>query len=67
MDHVIDKKIDVYAVTEIWLRDEDTVALAALAPLGFSFKNVPRTDGRNGGWTGIFVRDSLNIAFSDSQ
>lgn len=67
MDHVIDKKIDVCAVTETWLRDEDTVALVALAPLGYSFRSAPRSDGRNGGGTGIFVRDSLNITLSESH
>ena len=30
VNHVIDKKIDVCAVPETWLRDEDTVSLVAL-------------------------------------
>ena len=67
MDHATDTKIDLCAVTETWLRAEDTVDLASLAPRGYSFRSAPRADGRNGGGTGIFVRDSLNIAFSESQ
>ena len=67
VDHATDTKIDLCAVTETWLRAEDTVDLVSLAPRGYSFRSAPRTDGRNGGGTGVFVRDSLNIAFSESQ
>ena len=43
------------------MRDDNTVALAALTPSRYSLRNVPRKDDQIGGGTGIFVQDSLNI------
>ena len=60
-DHVIDCKLDVCAVTETWLKKNDTVTLSALSPSGYIFKNIPRASDRTGGGTGILVRDNYNI------
>ena len=60
-DHVIDYKLDVCAVTETWLKKNDTVTLSALSPSGYIFKNIPRASDRTGGGTGILVRDNYNI------
>ena len=38
MDHITGNKIDVCTVTETWLRDEDSVVLAALSPQGLCIK-----------------------------
>ena len=67
MHHVIGKKIDVWTVTETWLRDEDSVALAVLSSQGYSFRNVSREADRRGGGTGILVRDDIKIRMVNGE
>jgi exonuclease III len=63
IDHIIENKIDICVVTETWLKDDDSVALAALSSHGYSFRNIPRTGERTGGGTGIMVRENFKIGF----
>ena len=65
LHHVLDSRLDVCTVTEIWLNDHDTVSLASLSPSGFNFKNFPRPSERNGGGTGVFYNLSLDLSFFD--
>lgn len=61
IDHVINKKIDICVVTETWLRNDDSVALIALSPQGYSSKNVPRRLERTGCGTGILFLERFKI------
>ena len=53
------ESFDVCVVTETWLKDNDSVPLAALTPTGFSFRKVNRHSGSSGGGTGVLFRDSF--------
>ena len=65
IDHVIGESIDVCVVTETWLKDNDSVTLAALTPTGFSFCNVNRHSGSSGGGTGVIFRNSFKVWGAD--
>ena len=67
LHHVLDSRLDVCAVTETWLNEQDTVSLASLSPLGFNFKNFPRPSERNGGVTGVFYNLSLDLSFPNGR
>ena len=64
---MIDSEIDIYVVTETWLRERDAVVLSALIPPGYSFKNVPRTPERTGGETGIMLRDKFKLTLVEGK
>ena len=64
---MIDSEIDIYVVTETWLRERDAVVLSALTPPGYSFKNVPRTPERTGGETGIMLRDKFKLTLVEGK
>ena len=61
IDHVIGESIDVCVVTKTWLKNNDSVTLAALTPTGFSFRNVNRQSASSGGGTGVIFRDSFKV------
>ena len=53
-DLIVSKSLDILAVTETWLRANDTSAfLSDLTPPGFSFLHVPR-HGRPGDGVGLY-------------
>ena len=61
-DLIVSKSLDILAVTETWLRANDTSAfLSDLTPPGFSFLHVPR-HGRPGGGVGLFISDALSFS-----
>ena len=39
VDHVVNFNIDMYVVTETWLKDVDSVTMASLSPNGYCFQN----------------------------
>ena len=41
VSHILDNKIDLCIVTETWLKEIDTVSIAALCPPGYFFKSFP--------------------------
>ena len=45
VDHVVNSNIDMCVVTETWLKDADSVTIAALSPDGYCFQNSPRSGG----------------------
>ena len=60
-DLMVSKSFDILAVTETWLRANDTSAfLSDLTPPGFSFLHVPR-HGRPRGGFGLFISDALSF------
>ena len=48
-EHVIDNELDIFALTETWLRKNDTMDVSDLCPDGYSFINCPRSSGKGGG------------------
>ena len=52
-------------VTETWLKEADTVSIAALSPPGYLFKNFPRQSNRPGGGTGIMFNANFNVTLND--
>ncbi|XP_064653237.1 uncharacterized protein LOC135503563 [Lineus longissimus] len=48
------------AITETWLKYNDSVTVRALSPDGYCFLNVPRPGERQGGGTGLMFRSSIN-------
>lgn len=66
-DHVINGKLDICLVTETWIKNDDSVTLAALSPQGYMFRNVPRHSERTGGGTGIILRENFKINFIEGN
>ncbi|XP_046564906.1 uncharacterized protein LOC124273676 [Haliotis rubra] len=57
---VLDNKLDILAITETWLRDDDSdnLAVGKLTPPGYKFVQVSRKHKRGGG-VGIVYNDKL--------
>ena len=59
-EYVTYKNIDIVAVTETWLKHDETKStIADISPPGYSFFHEPRADQRAGGGVGILVSDQL--------
>lgn len=60
-DLVVDKNIDILAITETWLRPSgDEICIGDLCPTGYGFLHVPRIDSVGGG-VGLLFKESLRI------
>ena len=58
--YVTSKNLDIVAVTETWLKHDETKStIADISPPGYSFFHEPRADLRAGGGVGILVSDQL--------
>ena len=58
--YVTSKNLDIVAVTETWLKHDETKStIADISPPGFSFFHEPRADQRAGGGVGTLVSDQL--------
>jgi exonuclease III len=56
-DYIIDKDIDIIALTETWLSTDtasESDIITALVPQGYSFLHKPRQD-KNGSGTGFKI------------
>ena len=62
VSHILDNKIDLCIVTETWLKEIDTVSIAALCPPGYFFKSFPRQTDRPGGGTGAMFKTNFNVS-----
>ena len=59
-EYVISKNLDIVAVTETWLKHDETKStIADISPPGYSFFNESRADQRAGGGVGILVSDQF--------
>ncbi len=54
-------------VTETWLKDIDSVSIAALSPPGYFFKSFPRQSDRRGGGTGVMFSTCVNFKFINGE
>ena len=43
-DYICERKIDLCALTETWLRSDDDATRAEICPTGYKFLDQPRTD-----------------------
>ena len=61
-DYVVDKKIDIFALTETWLKPDDCsdYIIRDISPTGYAFVHTPRPDG-NGGGVGLLYRKNLKM------
>ena len=55
---IIDKKLDVLALTETWLNMYDTAKIKEMTPNTHTFIHIPRS-GKRGGGVGIFLQNSF--------
>ena len=58
--YIIERSIDLCAITETWLRPDDRVSLADITPPGYKALSKPRQDGRGGG-TALIHKDNITI------
>ena len=60
LEFVKDNNADLIAVTETWLRPEDTECfISSITPPGYKFTHVPRNIKKGGG-VGFFVKEDLS-------
>ena len=59
VDHVVNSNVDMCVVTETWLKDADSVTIAALSPDGYCFQNSPRENDRSGGGVGVMYKSII--------
>ena len=59
--YLLEKRIDVYAVTETWLKEDDEYGLCEIPPLGFKIISKPRCDGRQGGGIALIYKENYTI------
>lgn len=61
---MLENKIDILAISETWLRDGETAAVAELKPPGYQFHHMTRDDlqneDRRGGGVGFLVRAEID-------
>ena len=54
---IVDHNLDVCALTETWLVEDDTVTPGLIPPPGYAFLSSPRTSGPGGGVGVVFKKD----------
>lgn len=60
IDHLKDHDLDLLALTETWLKENDSVAAGNITPAGFSLISVPR-EHRRGGGVALLHKSSLHV------
>ena len=61
LEFVKDSNTDLIAVTETWLRPEDTEGfISSITPPGYKFTHVPR-NVKNRGVLGFFIKEDLSF------
>ena len=62
-EYVTSKNLDIVAVTETWLKHDETKStIADISPPGYLFVHEPRADQRTGEGVAILVSDQLKTA-----
>ena len=59
-DYVVERDIDILAVTETWLRDDDKFSVAEVCPMGYYFYHVSRKNSRGGG-VGLLLKKRIQV------
>ena len=56
-----DEKIDMCAITEIWLKPDDVIHPEEIVPPGYDILSKPRSDGRLGGGVALVYKSSITV------
>ena len=59
-DHIFDNDLDIVALTETWLSNEDnnnTHVITECSNHGYTLHHVPRNSGSTGGDVGVLIND----------
>ncbi len=60
VQYIIEHDIDVFIITETWLKTDDDMKIAELKPSGYAFEHVPR-ENRRGGGIAIVYKSSIRL------
>ena len=63
-DHIIDNNLDIVALTETWLSNEEVNnrrVVMECSTHGFTLHHVPRNSGRTGGGVGVLINDRVKL------
>ena len=60
-DMITDHKIDMFCLTETWLKPDDYIALNESVPQDYYYTHEPRLKGRGGGVAALY-RNSFSIS-----
>ena len=63
----MNSNIDICVFTETWLKDVDSVTIAALSPNGYCFQNSPRENDRSGGGVGVMYKSIMRTKLMDAN
>ena len=64
--YIIERSIDLCAITETWLRPDDWVSLADITPPGYKALSKPRQDGRGSG-IALIHKDNISMEFLTTE
>ena len=59
-DYAVDHDLDIFAMTETWLSDNDASSVGEVCPTGYYFHHVPRKNSRGGG-VGLLFKKRIKI------
>ena len=57
---IVQSHLDLFALTEIWIRDNDTLTETQICPSGYKAVSIPHP-GRTGGGIALIYHDSLQV------
>ena len=57
---IVQSHLDLFALTEIWIRDDDTLIETLICPPGYKAISIP-CPGRTGGGIALIYHDSLQV------
>ena len=60
-EYIVSKDIEVCAVTETWLKEDETFDKKQIAPIGYSVISHPRRDKRVGGGIAMVYKDNIKV------
>ena len=60
-EYVMSKDIDVCAVTETWLKEDEIFDKKRIAPIGYSVISHPRRDKRDRGGIAMVYKDNIKV------
>ncbi|XP_071965651.1 uncharacterized protein [Antedon mediterranea] len=66
VDFVIEHNLDVVALSETWLKPEDTSVIGNITPNGYSLKHAPRAGTKRGGGVALLYKESIAVKCYDT-
>ena len=63
-DHIFDNDLDIVALTETWLSNEEnnnTNVITECSTHGYTLHHVPRNSGSTGGGVGVLINDRVKL------